>query len=120
MRARPRSKQREAGIHFLGAVCCRRPPHRPRRPGYRTYEAAEADLSAASRDGTTEIWFASVSLSSDSSLVLLLLLRLKGEVKFHVEDAEKAPVLMDLVHDHLCYRILILLGFLAFFAQGLY
>ena len=74
----------------------------------------------ASRDGTTEIWFASVSLSSDSSLVLLLLLRLKGEVKFHVEDAEKAPVLMDLVYDHLCYRILILLGFLAFFAQGLY
>jgi len=38
-------------------------------------------------------------------------------VKFHVEDAEKAPVLMDLVHDHLCYRVLILLGFLAFFAQ---
>merc|ERR1712203_163869 len=59
----------------------------------------------------------SVSLSSDSSLVLLLLLRLKGEVKFHVEDAEKAPVLMDLVYDHLCYRILILLGFLAFWAQ---
>merc|ERR1711935_422934 len=59
----------------------------------------------------------SVSLSSDSSLVLLLLLRLKGEVKFHGEDAEKAPVLMDLVHDHLCYRVLILLGFLAFFAQ---
>ena len=41
-------------------------------------------------------------------------------MKFHVEDAEKAPVLMDLVYDHLCYRILILLGFLAFFAQGLH
>ena len=41
-------------------------------------------------------------------------------MKFHVEDAEKAPVLMDLVYDHLCYRILIFLGFLAFFAQGLY
>ena len=41
-------------------------------------------------------------------------------MKFHVEDAEKAPVLMDLVRDHLCYRILILLGFLAFFAQGLH
>ena len=104
------------GIHFLGAVCCR-PPHRRAGPAI---ERTRLRLSVASRDGTTEIWFASVSLSSDSSLVLLLLLRLKGEVKFHVEDAEKAPVLMDLVHDHLCYRVLILLGFLAFFAQGLH
>ena len=120
MRARPRSKQREAGIHFLGAVCCRRPPHRRAGPAIERTRLLRLRLSAASRDGTTEIWFASVSLSSDSSLVLLLLLRLKGEVKFHVEDAEKAPVLMDLVHDHLCYRILILLGFLAFFAQGLH
>ena len=44
MRARPRSKQREAGIHFLGAVRCRRPPHRRAGPAIeRTYEAAEAE-----------------------------------------------------------------------------
>ena len=115
MRATTKQATRK-GIHFLGAVRCR-PPHRRAGPAI---ERTRLRLSVASRDGTTEIWFASVSLSSDSSLVLLLLLRLKGEVKFHVEDAEKAPVLMDLVHDHLCYRVLILLGFLAFFAQGLH
>ena len=69
---------------------------------------------SASRDGTTEIWFASLCLSSDPSSSL------KGEVKFHVEvEHAGSPVLMDLVHGHLCHKIILFLGFLAFFAQGM-
>ena len=66
-----------------------------------------------SRDGTTEIWFVSLCLSSDPSSSL------KGEAKFQIEvEHAGSPVLMDLVHGHICYRVLILLGFLAFYAQG--